>query len=47
MEKKGVMLLPASVIGFPGNHFRIGFGRKNMYEVIEKLVDFLTEMGYS
>jgi aspartate/methionine/tyrosine aminotransferase len=45
-EKKGVMLLPSSVLGFPGNHFRIGFGRKNMPEVLEKLTDFVSEMGY-
>lgn len=47
MEKKGVMLLPASVLGFPSNHFRIGFGRKDMPEVLEKLAEFLLEMGYS
>jgi aspartate/methionine/tyrosine aminotransferase len=47
MEKKGVMLLPASVIGFPGNYFRVGFGRKNMPEVLEKVTDFLAEMKFS
>jgi len=46
MEKNGVMLVPSSVIGLPSNHFRIGFGRKNMPEVLEKLADFITEMGY-
>lgn len=46
MEKKGVMMLPASVIGYPGNNFRLGFGRKNMPEALEKLEDFLNEMGF-
>ena len=46
MEKKGVMLLPSSVVGFQSNHFRIGFGRKNMSVALERLVDFLAEMGY-
>ncbi len=41
VEEKEVMLLPASVYGFPGNYFRIGFARKNMKEGLEKLVEFL------
>ena len=47
MEKKGVMILPASVIGFPSNNFRIGFGRENMPDVLEKVTNFLAEMRFS
>ncbi len=46
LEKKRVMLLPASVIGSQKNHFRIGFGRRDMPEVLGKLAEFLNEMGY-
>lgn len=47
MEKEGVMLLPASALGFPGNYFRLGFGRKNMPEVLTKLSGFLDKTGYN
>ncbi|OFX89985.1 MAG: aminotransferase [Bacteroidetes bacterium GWF2_33_16] len=43
VEKKGVMLLPASVYDFNSNNFRIGFARRNMTESIEKLEQFLKE----
>ena len=46
LEKKGVLLLPASVIGSQGNHFRIGFGHRDMPEALGKLAEFLNEMGY-
>jgi aspartate/methionine/tyrosine aminotransferase len=45
LEKKGVLLLPASVIGSQSNHFRVGFGRRDMPEVLEKLAEFLNETG--
>ncbi len=38
---QGVMLLPGTVYDHPGNHFRIGFGRKNMPEALAKLEEFL------
>ena len=43
VEKKGVMLLPPSVYDFQGNHFRIGFARKNLPEALEKLEEYLEE----
>lgn len=43
VEKKGVMLLPASVYDYEGNNFRIGFGRKNMPEALTKLEEYLKE----
>ncbi len=38
---QGVMLLPGTVYDHPGNHFRIGFGRKNMPEALAKLEEYL------
>ena len=43
VEEKEVMLLPASVYGFHGNYFRIGFARKNMNGALGKLEEFLGE----
>jgi aspartate/methionine/tyrosine aminotransferase len=37
VEKEGVMLLPGTVYDFPGNHFRLGYGRKNLPEALERL----------
>ncbi len=37
----GVLLLPGSVYGHPGNHFRIGFGRKNLPDSLSRLESFL------
>jgi len=46
LEQKGVMLLSASVIGCQRNHFRVGFGRRDLPEVLGKLSEFLNEKGY-
>ncbi len=43
VDKKGVMLLPADVYGFKGNYFRIGFGRRNMTQALDKLEDYIEE----
>lgn len=43
VEKKGVMLLPASTYGVKSNHFRIGFARKNMSEALKRLELYLAE----
>jgi aspartate/methionine/tyrosine aminotransferase len=40
-----VLLLPGTVYDHDGNHFRIGFGRKNMPEAVDRLERFLTGMG--
>jgi aspartate/methionine/tyrosine aminotransferase len=37
----GVLLLPGTVYEDPGNHFRIGFGRKNLPGAIARLEKFL------
>ncbi|MBM4222522.1 MAG: aminotransferase class I/II-fold pyridoxal phosphate-dependent enzyme [Gammaproteobacteria bacterium] len=43
LKKKNVLLLPASVYDYHGNHFRIGFGRKNMPECLDRLKEFLND----
>ncbi|NQU86346.1 MAG: aminotransferase class I/II-fold pyridoxal phosphate-dependent enzyme [Mariniphaga sp.] len=47
IEKEGVMILPSSVYNYPGNHFRIGFGRKNMPEALERVEQYLNEKFYN
>ncbi|MBN1939899.1 MAG: aminotransferase class I/II-fold pyridoxal phosphate-dependent enzyme [Candidatus Aminicenantes bacterium] len=42
-EKKGVLLLPAEAYGFEGNNFRVGFGRRNMPEAMEKLRAYVNQ----
>ena len=41
VEEAGVLIMPGSIFDFPGNFFRIGFGRKNMPEVLKRFEQFL------
>ena len=41
VEEEGVLLLPGSQFGHPGNHFRIGFGRENLPEAVTRLEAYL------
>ena len=41
VKKAGVLLLPGTVYDDAGNHFRIGFGRKNLPGAIARLEEFL------
>lgn len=43
VEKAGVLLMPASVYGLSTNHFRIGFGRKNMPEALGLFESFVAK----
>lgn len=45
--KEGVMLLPSSVYEFPGNYFRLGFGRRNMPEALSRLERYIKNNGYT
>jgi aspartate/methionine/tyrosine aminotransferase len=40
VEAEGVLLLPASQFGHPGNHFRLGFGRTDLPEALSRLEAF-------
>jgi aspartate/methionine/tyrosine aminotransferase len=42
-EKQGVLLLPGSHYDFGNKHFRIGFGRKNLPEGLEKFEAYIRE----
>lgn len=41
IEKAGILVMPGSVLDLPGPYFRIGFGRKNMPEVLHRFDEFL------
>jgi aspartate/methionine/tyrosine aminotransferase len=41
VEKSGVLLLPGTLYEDSGNHFRIGFGRKNFPDALARLEEFL------
>ncbi len=41
VEKTGVLIMPATVFDYPGNFFRIGFGRINMFDVLNRFEQFL------
>jgi aspartate/methionine/tyrosine aminotransferase len=38
LDTQGVMIVPGGLFGFPGNHFRVGLGRKNFSDVLERVV---------
>jgi aspartate/methionine/tyrosine aminotransferase len=41
VKKAGVLLLPGSVYDDAGNHFRLGLGRKNLPQALERLEEYL------
>ncbi len=41
VHKEGVLLLPGSVYDFPGNYFRLGFGRKDLPEALSRLDNYV------
>jgi aspartate/methionine/tyrosine aminotransferase len=41
VEAEGVLLLPSSAFGFGGDHFRLGLGRTDLPEAVERLEAFL------
>jgi aspartate/methionine/tyrosine aminotransferase len=41
LEQQGVMLVPGNLFEFPGNHFRIGLGRKNLQDALEHVAGYL------
>lgn len=41
VTQQGVLLLPGTLYGDEGNHFRIGYGRKNMPAAVQELEEFL------
>ncbi len=45
VERSGVLLLPGSVYDYPGNYFRIGFGRRSLPQALERLEKYLERNG--
>jgi aspartate/methionine/tyrosine aminotransferase len=41
LDQAGVMIVPASIFDFPGNHFRLGLGRRNLAEALQRVSDYL------
>jgi aspartate/methionine/tyrosine aminotransferase len=41
VKQAGVLLLPGSIYDDFGNHFRLGLGRKNLPQAVERLKEFL------
>lgn len=40
VEREGVLILPASQFGYPGSYFRLGYGRRDMREGLERMEAF-------
>ena len=41
VERAGIMVVPSGVFGFGDRHLRIGFGREDLPEVVERFGDYL------
>jgi aspartate/methionine/tyrosine aminotransferase len=44
VEREGVLIVPASQFGYPGNYFRLGYGRRNMGEALLRLEAFAHDL---
>lgn len=45
LETQGVLIMPGSVFDLPGNYFRIGFGKKNMSDILQRFESYLEQKG--
>jgi aspartate/methionine/tyrosine aminotransferase len=41
VKEAGVLLLPGTMYDDTGNHFRVGLGRKNLPQAVERLNEYL------
>jgi aspartate/methionine/tyrosine aminotransferase len=39
LARRGVMVVPGSMFAFPGEHFRVGLGRRNLPEILATLAE--------
>jgi aspartate/methionine/tyrosine aminotransferase len=46
VERQGVLLLPSTCFDAGDGHFRIGFGRKNLPDAVEKLDEYILQHVY-
>lgn len=42
-DQQGVLLIPGNIFEYDNQHFRLGYGRKNMPEALERFSDFLVK----
>lgn len=47
VKEKGVLLLPANIYSFPGQYFRMGFGRRNFADCLAMFESYLIEKEYA
>lgn len=47
VDKKGVLLLPATIFELDGQYFRMGYGRRGFAESLEQFEAFLIENGFA
>ncbi|MGE5581202.1 MAG: aminotransferase class I/II-fold pyridoxal phosphate-dependent enzyme [Bacillota bacterium] len=45
VKEKSLMILPGTVFDFPGNHFRLGLGRRNFSSGLNRLTEYLNDSG--
>ncbi|GAP08217.1 MAG TPA: aminotransferase class V-fold PLP-dependent enzyme [Anaerolinea thermolimosa] len=45
VTRAGVMMVPGSMFGYGGGHFRVGLGRRNLPEVLSALGSYLGQKG--
>jgi aspartate/methionine/tyrosine aminotransferase len=41
LDQQGVMIVPGSMFEVPGNHFRLGLGRRNFAAALDRVRDYL------
>ncbi len=41
LTQQNVMIVPGSIFDFPGNHFRVGLGRQNFAEALQRVSEYL------
>jgi aspartate/methionine/tyrosine aminotransferase len=44
VEAEGVLLMPGSVFGYPGDHFRLGFGRTDLPQALARVESFIDDL---
>jgi aspartate/methionine/tyrosine aminotransferase len=45
VERRNVMILPGTVFHYPGNHFRVGLGRRDFGTALARFEEYLAEFG--
>jgi len=43
-QATGILILPTSLFGLPGNYFRLGLGQKNFKSILDKFSQFIEEI---